>query len=85
MEDLKNYTVKIRQALSSDYQDYRLFTAGPPASGVVLLSALNILEGFNLSVAESNDAIVYHYIVEVSFLANALGTLMAFRTARLSP
>ncbi|XP_028402412.1 glutathione hydrolase 1 proenzyme-like [Dendronephthya gigantea] len=64
LDDLKSYTVETRQPLSSNYQDYRLFTAGPPASGAVLLSALNILEGFNLTAANSNDTIVYHYIVE---------------------
>lgn len=65
LDDLKNYTVEIREPLSSDYQDYRIFTAGPPTSGVVLLSALNILEGFNLSQANRSDLLVYHYIVEV--------------------
>ncbi|CAB3992309.1 Gamma-glutamyltranspeptidase 1 [Paramuricea clavata] len=64
LEDLKNYTVEIREPLSSDYQDYRIFTAGPPTSGAVLLSALNILQGFNLSLANKSEDLVYHYIVE---------------------
>ena len=65
LDDLKNYTVEVREPLSLDYQDYRVFTAGPPTSGVVLLSALNILEGFNLSRSNQSDPLVYHYIVEV--------------------
>ena len=68
LNDLKNYTVKIREPLSSDYQDYQIFTAGPPTSGPVLLSALNILEGFNLTQANKNDSLVYHYLVEVKLL-----------------
>jgi gamma-glutamyltranspeptidase len=67
LEDLKNYTAEIREPLSSDYKNYRIFTSGPPTSGVVLLSALNILEGFNLSQANRSDEMVYHYLVEVNF------------------
>ena len=65
LKDLKNYTVEIREPLSSDYKNYRIFTAGPPTSGVALVSALNILEGFNLTQANRSDELVYHYIVEV--------------------
>ena len=66
MDDLKNYTVEIREPLSTDYHNYKIFTAGPPSSGSVLLSAMNILEGFNLTKENSSNPLVYHYLVEVS-------------------
>ena len=69
LEDLKNYSAKVRKPLVSEYHNYRLFTAGPPASGAVLVSALNILEGFNLTLnGNKTDEVDYHYLVEVGLI-----------------
>lgn len=77
LEDLKNYTVKIREPLSTDYGNYRIFTTGPPSSGLVLLSAMNILEGFNLTKANRNDSLAYHYLVETLKFVYAQRTRLA--------
>ncbi|RXN02752.1 gamma-glutamyltransferase 7 [Labeo rohita] len=58
-DDFKNYTTVIQKPL----QSYQVFVPPPPHAGAALLSALNILEGFNITnqVSRSN---IYHWIAE---------------------
>ncbi|XP_073679750.1 glutathione hydrolase 7 [Garra rufa] len=62
-DDFKNYTTVIQKPLQSIYQGYQVFVPPPPHAGAALLSALNILEGFNITkqVSRSN---IYHWIAE---------------------
>ncbi|XP_043080012.1 glutathione hydrolase 7 isoform X1 [Puntigrus tetrazona] len=62
-DDFKNYTTVIQKPLQSLYQGYQVFVPPPPHAGAALLSALNILEGFNITnqVPRSN---IYHWIAE---------------------
>ncbi|XP_016315772.1 gamma-glutamyltransferase 7-like, partial [Sinocyclocheilus anshuiensis] len=62
-DDFKNYTSVIQKPLQSLYQGYQVFVPPPPHAGAALLSALNILEGFNITnqVSRSN---IYHWIAE---------------------
>uniref|UniRef100_A0A673M003 Gamma-glutamyltransferase 7-like n=1 Tax=Sinocyclocheilus rhinocerous TaxID=307959 RepID=A0A673M003_9TELE len=62
-DDFKNYTTVIQKPLQSLYQGYQVFVPPPPHAGAALLSALNILEGFNITnqVSRSN---IYHWIAE---------------------
>ncbi len=46
LQDLETYEVKSREVASTQYKDYKLTTVGVPASGVAVLSALNILSGY---------------------------------------
>lgn len=45
LEDLKNYTAKVRTPLSDTMGDLRWYTNPPPGSGAVLSMILNILKG----------------------------------------
>ena len=45
LEDLKNYTAKVRIPLSDTMGDLRWYTNPPPGSGAVLSMILNILKG----------------------------------------
>ncbi|KAB8336658.1 hypothetical protein FH972_020969 [Carpinus fangiana] len=69
-EDLANYTVAIRQPAQINYRDYRLTSCSAPASGVVALSAMNIVSGYedfgwpeslNISTHRLDEAMRFAY------------------------
>lgn len=62
-EDFKNYTTVIQKPLQSLYQGFQVFVPPPPHAGAALLSALNVLEGFNITNQVSRSS-VYHWIAE---------------------
>lgn len=47
LEDLKNYTTKVRTPLSATMGNYTWYTNPPPGSGAVLSMILNIVKGTN--------------------------------------
>ncbi|KAK3319419.1 gamma-glutamyltransferase 1 [Apodospora peruviana] len=47
LDDLKNYTVAIRKPAQITYRGYKLTSCSAPSGGVVALSALKIVEGYN--------------------------------------
>ncbi|HTY85809.1 MAG TPA: gamma-glutamyltransferase [Silvibacterium sp.] len=64
-EDLARYSVKEREPVTGTYKDYTIISAPPPSSGgVVLIEALNILEGYNLSRWKDRTPDEMHLIVE---------------------
>ncbi|GAB5586436.1 hypothetical protein Unana1_01336 [Umbelopsis nana] len=48
LDDMKNYRAVVRPPISTYYHGRKIVTGGTPTSGHVLISALNILERFNL-------------------------------------
>lgn len=63
LEDLRDYKVIERQPLVGSYHDMRIVSAPPPSSGgVVMLEALNILAGYDLT--HLSDVMQKHYIIE---------------------
>ena len=64
-EDLARYQVVERQPLVGHYHQYTVLSAPPPSSGgVVLLSALNILDGFHLNQLADRSPQWMHLITE---------------------
>ena len=64
-EDLARYTVKERTPVFGTYRGYTIISAPPPSSGgIVLISALNILEGYDLSRWPDRSPQEMHYILE---------------------
>ncbi|KAB5566235.1 gamma-glutamyltransferase 1 [Coniochaeta sp. 2T2.1] len=70
LEDLKNYTVAIRQPAQITYRGYKLHSCSAPAGGVVALSALKIVDGYsgfgdpasiNLTTHRLDEAIRFAY------------------------
>ncbi|KAF2149780.1 gamma-glutamyltranspeptidase [Myriangium duriaei CBS 260.36] len=70
LEDLKNYTVAVRDPVKIQYRNYTLHSSAAPASGAVALSALKILEGYkdagqpsalNLSTHRLTEAFRFAY------------------------
>jgi len=64
-DDLKEYTVNFQIPISTLYRGNKIYTQGPPSGGgVTLLTALNILETYNLKKLRSDSTITYHLIAE---------------------
>lgn len=64
-EDLASYEVKERTPLTGSFHNYTVISAPPPSSGgVVLLSALNILEGYDLAKLGDRSPEWIHLITE---------------------
>ncbi len=64
-EDLARYQVVERQPLVGHYHQYTVLSAPPPSSGgVVLISALNILDGFHLNTMGDRSTQWMHLITE---------------------
>jgi gamma-glutamyltranspeptidase / glutathione hydrolase len=65
LEDLARYTVVERKPVIGTFHDYTIISAPPPSSGgVVLMSALNILEGYDLAHLGDRTPEQMHLIVE---------------------
>ena len=77
LEDLKNYSVAIRQPAQITYRNYRLTACSAPSSGEVALSVMKTVEGYqgfgdasrlNLSTHLLDEAIRFGYgEVSISF------------------
>ena len=64
-DDLKEYTVNFQIPISIVYRGNKIYTQGPPSGGgITLLTALNILETYNLKKLRSDSTITYHLIAE---------------------
>ena len=70
MDDLKNYSVAIREPATIDYRQYKLRSCSAPSSGTVAMSVMKIVEGFgtmgepawlNLSTHRFDEAIRFGY------------------------
>ena len=65
LEDLARYTVVERPPIVGSFHNYTLLSAPPPSSGgIVLLSALNILESYPLAQLGDRSAASIHLIAE---------------------
>ncbi|QDS72722.1 hypothetical protein FKW77_003691 [Venturia effusa] len=70
VEDLKNYKVQLRKPASIHYRGYKLTSNSAPASGVVSLAVMNIVDGYedfgwneklNLSTHRLDEAVRWAY------------------------
>jgi gamma-glutamyltranspeptidase/glutathione hydrolase len=65
LDDLAQYAVVEREPVTGTFHNYTVLSAPPPSSGgVVLVSALNILEGYDLASLGDRTAASMHLIVE---------------------
>jgi gamma-glutamyltranspeptidase/glutathione hydrolase len=65
LEDLAQYNVVERKPVIGTFHNYTVISAPPPSSGgVVLLSALNILESYDLASLRDRSAGAMHLITE---------------------
>jgi len=64
LDDLRNYQVRVKPALSIQYRDYRLFTTDAPSSGAVMLSILKTMEQYSPQQLAANANLTAHRFVE---------------------
>ena len=70
-EDLAGYEVNLYQPIKTTYRGNQIFTMGAPSGGgIVILTALNVLECFQLSQLTPNSARTYHLIAEAMKFAH---------------
>jgi gamma-glutamyltranspeptidase / glutathione hydrolase len=65
LEDLAQYNVVERRPIIGDFHAYTIISAPPPSSGgIVMMSALNILEGYDLAKLGDRSPQSLHLITE---------------------
>lgn len=71
LADMADYKPKIRTAVCGHYHDHKICGPAAPASGIVVLQILGMLEHFDLKSLKSNSAQAIHYYVEAGSFAFA--------------
>ena len=65
INDLEQYSSKFRDPIGINYRGYSVYTQGPPSGGgITLLTALNILELYNLYKYRKDSSVTYHLLAE---------------------
>ena len=65
IDDLQKYKARFSQPIGVNYRGKKVFTHGPPSGGgIVLLTALKVLEYFDLGKIGNNSALTYHLLAE---------------------
>jgi gamma-glutamyltranspeptidase/glutathione hydrolase len=70
-EDLASYEAEEAVPIKTTYKEYEVYQSAPNSQGIVLLLALNILEGFQLQQLGHNSADYIHVVTEALKLAFA--------------
>ena len=65
LDDFYNYEAHVRKPISTNYRDNIIYTSGAPSGGgITFLTALNILNNFDLKQYQSNSITTYHLLSE---------------------
>ncbi|XP_070695928.1 glutathione hydrolase 7 [Pempheris klunzingeri] len=72
-EDFGNYSTVLQQPAEITYQGHHVMAAPAPHAGVALITALNILEGYNITNQVSRNS-TYHWTAEAVKIALALAS-----------
>ena len=65
MKDFQSYKSSFKEPIVSIYRNNKVFAAAPPSGGgITLLTALNILDGYNISKLKSDSTYTYHLLAE---------------------
>lgn len=67
LEDLKNYTVAIREPAAIDYKGYKIKSCAAPAGGVVALATLKIFKGYNSGDPATLNLTIHHLDESMKF------------------
>ena len=60
MQDLKNYSVALREPAAVDYREYKIRSCSAPSSGTVAMSVMNIVSGYDTMGEEATLNISTH-------------------------
>uniref|UniRef100_A0A7N8WXU3 Glutathione hydrolase n=1 Tax=Mastacembelus armatus TaxID=205130 RepID=A0A7N8WXU3_9TELE len=72
-EDFGNYSTVLQKPAEVTYQGHHVMAAPAPHAGVALITALNILEGYNITSQVPRNS-TYHWIAESMKIALALAS-----------
>ncbi|KFQ71223.1 Gamma-glutamyltransferase 7, partial [Phaethon lepturus] len=72
-EDFSNYSVTVENPVHTVYRGHLVFSPPPPHAGPALITALNILEGFNITSQVSKGNIL-HWMAETLKIALSLAS-----------
>ncbi|KAG5282450.1 hypothetical protein AALO_G00056170 [Alosa alosa] len=72
-EDFSNYSTVLQQPVEMTYQGHQVMAAPAPNTGAALITALNILEGFNITSQSPRNS-TYHWIAETLKIALSLAS-----------
>uniref|UniRef100_A0A8B9PPW0 Glutathione hydrolase n=1 Tax=Apteryx owenii TaxID=8824 RepID=A0A8B9PPW0_APTOW len=72
-EDFSNYSVTVENPVHTVYRGHLVFSPPPPHAGPALITALNILEGFNITNQVSRGNIL-HWMAETLKIALSLAS-----------
>ncbi|XP_032151063.1 glutathione hydrolase 7 isoform X5 [Sapajus apella] len=72
-EDFSNYSALVEKPVCGIYRGHLVLSPPPPHTGPALISALNILEGFNLTSLVSREQAL-HWVAETLKIALALAS-----------
>lgn len=72
-DDFGNYSTVLQQPAEITYQGHHVMAAPAPHAGVALITALNILEGYNITSQQPRNS-TYHWIAEALKIALALAS-----------
>uniref|UniRef100_A0A4W3J8B0 Glutathione hydrolase n=1 Tax=Callorhinchus milii TaxID=7868 RepID=A0A4W3J8B0_CALMI len=75
-EDFANYTVIVEKPVEGSYQGHLVLTAPPPHVGPALISALNIMEGFNITTQAARN-LTFHLLAESLKIALAQASTLS--------
>ena len=70
-EDLAAYEAELTEPIMTEYEGLEVYQSAPNSQGIVMLMALNILEGFDLRAMGYNSADYVHVVTEAMKLAFA--------------
>lgn len=70
-DDLVGYEAELSDPIVTDYEGLEVYQSAPNSQGIVMLMALNILEGFDLRAMGHNSADYVHVVTEAMKLAFA--------------
>ncbi|XP_033485778.1 glutathione hydrolase 7 [Epinephelus lanceolatus] len=72
-DDFANYSTVLQQPAEVTYQGHQVMAAPAPHAGVALITALNILEGYNITSQVPRNS-TYHWIAEAVKIALGLAS-----------
>ncbi|CAG6021542.1 unnamed protein product [Menidia menidia] len=72
-EDFANYSTVLQKPAEITYQGHHVMASPAPHAGVALITALNILEGYNITSQVPRNS-TYHWIAEAVKIALALAS-----------
>jgi len=71
LDDLKQYTAKVKKALTIDYRGYKLFTTDAPSSGAVMLSILNTMKQYPPEDVKDRNLTGHRFVEAMKFAYGA--------------